>query len=96
MRMTKHGKQRIHERAGGGKAKAERRVALALERGYEYEQTKGSLRRYLDGLIRYNGTADRLIVHGDKVYIFCGEALVTVYDLPRKYVQNLKKYVKGE
>lgn len=94
MKMTKHARQRIHEREGAGKGKAERRALLALERGYTVDQTKGKLRKWLDFQWEYNRTADGMRVYGDKLYVFTGSILITVLPIPSDMKHNIKDFIR--
>ena len=94
MKVTKHARQRIHEREGVGKGKAERRARLALERGFTVEQTKGKLRKWLEFQWEYNKTADGMRIYGDKLYVFSGVILITVIQLPGDFKHNLKAYIR--
>lgn len=57
----------------------------AKNQGIERKDTTGSLRRYLDKVYYYNDNSDSIYVWAGKVYIFAGEALVTVLNLPTRY-----------
>lgn len=95
MKVTKHARKRIHEREGIGKSSAERKAGIVLQKGYRRQQTKGALRKILEKELEYKGTADEIRVYGDKIYIFCGEVLVTVLNLPPHIAHNLERYVNG-
>ena len=62
-----------------------RLAQAALAGGIRRKDTTGSLRRYLDYVYHYNETADNIRVYAEKVWIFAGDTLITVLDLPSKY-----------
>ena len=94
MKVSRHAKQRLKEREGCGKSKADRKAQLALDRGYRHCQTKGELKKYLSELWAYNETANGLRVYGEKIYVFSGYTLVTILTLPQKFRKNLRAYIK--
>lgn len=57
----------------------------ARTEGVERRDTSGSLRRYLDYVYHYNPNTTNVYVRAEKVYVFSGDALVTVLNLPPRY-----------
>lgn len=96
MKVTRHAKQRIHEREGLGKSATERKAQLALERGYRHSDTKGELKKWLDEQWEYKRTANGMRIYGDKLYVFAGLTLVTVLQVPPKFTRNMKAYIRRE
>ena len=95
VRVTRHARQRLHEREGIGKGSVERRAQLALDRGYHHCQTKGRLKKWMNEQWEYRHTANGMRVYGDKLYIFSGSTLVTVLQIPAELTKDLKKrYIK--
>ena len=92
MYVTRHAKKRLHERDGTKKSAVYRKASLVYERGYRVEETKGRLRRWVDS---NRGSADNLRVYGDKLYIFNGETLITVYQIPHEIRKRIRKYIRG-
>lgn len=92
MYVTRHAKKRLHEREGTKKSAVYRKASLVLERGYKVEETKGRLRRWVDS----NRTGEEnMRIYGDKLYIFVGESLITVYQVPNAIARNLRRYIRG-
>ena len=88
MRLSRHGERRLDERVvkGVGAKTAARAYVLGLE----VTDTRGDLRRYLDGcIIRHPGHMPR--IYGGHIYFFAGECLVTVFPLPARYVRTVAK-----
>lgn len=91
-RASKHAKKRIKERCGISKSSADRVAELALERGTERKNTKGSLRKWLD--VKYsNSEADsRIVVWGDKAYVYSSQNIVvTCLQIPAAITRKMKK-----
>jgi hypothetical protein len=72
----------------------DRLAKIAFEKGLTHAETAGPLRRYLDSLYLYNETADNIRLYGDKIYIFCGDILVTVLNTPRKFRGIVEKAMR--
>lgn len=87
MYVTRHAKKRLHEREGTKKSAVYRKASLVLERGCTVEETKGRLRKWLE----QNRTGgENMRIYGDKLYIFVGETLITVYKIPNELLGQLR------
>lgn len=91
MIITNHAKDRMKERMGANKKSMERMCELALSRGKKHKDFTGSFGRYLNGLYLQHKTANNMRIYNNEVFIFCGETLITVLDIPTKYHKLLKK-----
>ena len=98
--VTKHGLRRMKERCGVPKRAAQRNAQNAFEKGLNYENATGKLKKFLD---TKNGTTELTDVRiwNGNVYVFYGEALLTVYPLPKKYTKReiqlrMKRKLEGE
>jgi len=79
--LTHHGVKRGKERAGLDRGALEKTAAKAKECGLVAGDTSGRLRRYMDGmLIEHKGAT--CYVHGNHIFCFRGDVLITVLDLP--------------
>lgn len=85
--LTRHSKTRLKERCGATKSSQEKIAATALEKGIRHTETSGSLRRYLDMLYLQERNANNIRIWGDKVFLFRADRLITVLQLPQKYMQ---------
>jgi hypothetical protein len=92
--VTHHGKRRIRERCGIKSKGADRLARIAFEKGLTRSDVSGSLARYMDFLYHYNCEANNVRIYGDKIYIFCNEVLVTVYNLPKRYRDMANRMMK--
>jgi len=94
MIVTNHAKKRLKERNGFSKNTAERMADKAFKEGIKHSETKGSLNRWVTNLYFMNESANNIRLYGDKAYIFCGETLVTVIQIPANLMKNMKKMIK--
>lgn len=88
--VTKHAQKRLKERCGVNKKSADRMAKKALQNGMKHSETTGNLKKWVDGLYFYNKSANNIRLYGDKAYIFHGQDLITVLQIPH----NLVKFVK--
>lgn len=85
-RVTNHGELRIRKRIGVKRKAVDKLADRALKEGIGRTEFSGSLRRYLDGMYyHYNEEANNIKVWSEKVWVFAGEVLITVLDLPQRY-----------
>lgn len=94
MKVSKHAQQRIKERCGLHKKSYERMAKKAWEEGVTHAETKGNLNKWVTKLFFVNTNANNIRLYGDKAYIFCGETLVTVMQIPSNLMKDFKKMVK--
>ena len=96
MKLTKHGKRRIKQRANIGKSdkKVKNVAKKALERGYRHNETKGSLNKYITSLYFKNQEANNIRIYNNFVWIFVHTKLITVFPLPTKFKENFNNYIK--
>lgn len=66
----------------------------AFDDGIKHNQTKGRLNKWVSGLYCKNKKANNIRLYGDKAYIFCGEVLVTVIQIPVNLMRDFRKMVK--
>ena len=92
--VTMHAKERIHERCGIKLKSTERLARIAYEKGLTHADTAGFLNGYLTSLYFFNGTANNIRLYGDKIYIFCNDVLVTVYDTPKRFQNTVNKLMR--
>lgn len=86
MKVTNHGEYRVRKRTGVPKKAVDRMAKRALLEGIGRCEFSGSLRRYLDGAYHHhNEEANNIKVWNEKIWIFNGDILITVLDLPQKY-----------
>lgn len=94
MEISMHAAERLKERCGMNKKSMQRMAQKVFDEGIRHSQTKGRLNKWVTGLYFKNPKAKNIRLYGDKAYIFCGEILVTVIQIPAGLMKDFKKMVK--
>lgn len=94
MKITKHAEMRMKQRNGLNKKACSRMAQKALECGISHAQTKGRLNKWMTSLYFANKEANNIRLYGDKAYIFCGEVLVTVLQIPNDLRKDIESMIK--
>lgn len=63
----------------------ERTAAIALAEGMTRAQARGALREWLDGKVERHPDGDNIRIHGENLWIFAGDILLTCYPLPAEH-----------
>lgn len=86
-KITKHAEKRGRKRLGIPKKSVTRIANRASVFGVHKNETKNSLRRFLDGAekIHNENAADNVRIYHRNVFVFDGDVLVTIMPLPRKW-----------
>lgn len=92
--MTQHSIKRTKERIGISKKIAGKNAQKALDKGLTHAEAKGSLKRYIDALYLSERLANNIRVYHGYVYLFKGNTLITVIELPQKYRETAKKQLE--
>ena len=95
MDVSNHAEMRMKQRNGLNKKSCERISKKALEKGIRHNQTKGRLNKWVTSLYFNNQKANNIRLYGDKAYIFCGEVLVTVLQIPNDLRKDMKSMIKA-
>ena len=80
--VSKHARKRTKQRAGLGKRAAVRNAQKAFDFGVRHAETNGRLNKYLTAIYFTNKTINNLRIYHRHVYLFAGDVLVTVLNLP--------------
>ncbi len=94
MNISKHAEKRLKERCGMGKKTSRRMARKVFKEGIRHSQTKGRLNKWVTRLYFKNQKANNIRLYGDKAYIFCGETLVTVIQIPVGLMKDFREMVK--
>lgn len=94
MRVSNHAKERLKERNGFNKKSCSRMAERAFKDGITHSQTKGNLNKWITSLYFKEERANNIRLYGDKAYIFCGDVLVTVVQIPNNLMKNFKQRIK--
>ena len=92
--VTKHAEERLIERCGLNKKSVQRIADKAYNNGIRHGQTKGHLKKWVDGLYFTNKTANNIRLYGDKAFIFTNERLITVIQIPSNLRNDMKVLLK--
>ena len=76
--VTNHAKRRMKARIGITKGNARKFANKVLREGIRHEDTLGELHRWMDAEYLKYHTANNMRYYAGKLYIFCGERLITV------------------
>lgn len=89
--LTTHGRKRSKERCGFGKSATLRTAPIALEEGLRHCDVAGSLKKFLDGLYLAHRKANSMRIWNKKAYLFNGDVLITIIDIPSRYYKTIDK-----
>lgn len=92
--LTHHACSRGRERFSLSKHSLARLAERALQSGIQRQQTRGSLRSYLDTLWTQYYRADNMRVYGEYLFLFSGTILITVWHLPAIYRRHAARLSK--
>lgn len=87
--ISEHAFDRAKERLGMDRKAFETLALKAFVSGMKHGECKGRLNKYITKLFMQNGTANNTRIYGEIIYLFSGNTLITVYQLPN----DLKKYL---
>lgn len=94
VRITTHAEDRLKERCGLNKKSIQRIAEKAYENGIRHCETKGNLRKWLDGVYLSERNANNLRLYGDKAFVFRDDILITVMQIPQDLRNDMKVLVK--
>ena len=92
--LTNHGEWRLRKRVGIPKSAADKVADKALEHGIGRGDCNGPLRRYLEGIYFAYGSGNNVRIYNRKVYVFEGPVLITVFNLPKKYLSRAESILR--
>jgi len=94
VKISDHGNKRVRSRCGIPKKSVEKLTKDAFHKGITHAETTGSLNKFITAEYFYNQKANNIRIYNDKVFIFAGETLVTVFNLPQRYRESVKNILK--
>lgn len=94
MKISNHGKMRMKQRCGLNKKSCERMAEKTFKEGIRHNETTGRLNKWISSLYFKNKNANNIRLYGDKAYIFCGDVLVTVIQIPNDLKKDMKSMIK--
>lgn len=87
--ITDHAYDRAKERLSLNRNALERTAKKAFVSGLKHSELKGKLQKYITKLWHMHHSANNIRIHGENIFIFINNTLITVYQLPN----NLKNWV---
>lgn len=90
MKITEHAYLRAKGRCGLKRKAIDHLLPIALENGLSHKETKGRLRKWVDGIYLSYGNGSNMRVYGEFLFICDHKALITIYKIPN----NLKNQAK--
>lgn len=94
VKISKHAEMRLKERCGLNKKSMKRVVEKAFNDGVQHKETKGNLCKWITSLYLKHKTANNIRLYGDKAYIFVGDVLVTVIQIPSNLRNDMSSFTK--
>lgn len=92
--ITKHAKRRTKQRVGIKKKDIETNAQKVLEYGLTQTEAKGDLARYMSKVYLRNGIPNNIRAYQHKLYLFKGNVLITVLDIPPQLCKLADKLQK--
>lgn len=92
--ITRHAEKRLAERSGLNRSAMQRMCNRAFYNGVKHSDTRGRLNKWVTSLYFRNTKANNLRLYGDKVFIFSGNTLVTVMQIPNNLKKDLQAMLK--
>lgn len=89
--ITDHGYVRAKERLSMNRTSFKRLAEIGFINGVKHKDTKGNLRRYIDGIWFAHRNADNVRIYGENIFLFRDNVLITVYQVPNNLRKNALK-----
>ena len=89
MTITEHAYERAKERCGWNHKALNRMLEKVIAHGKRHSDYAGNMRRWIDKVYLTHKSASKLLIYGNYVFIFIGDSLITVYNIPRNLIGNL-------
>ncbi len=89
--LTEHARERGKERLGLSGDALQRTCERAFEDGIPQQETRGSLRRWIDHQGSIHRKGNNLRLWGNHVFVFENKALITILHLPHSFEAQVRK-----
>ena len=93
-KLTSHSKDRMKERCALKKSSQNRIADKAFMYGLKHSELNGSLRKWVDKLYLSHQVSNNTRLYGDKAYLFRGNSLITVIQIPNNLLKQVLKVQK--
>lgn len=94
IKLSHHAKKRMKERCGLNKKAAERLAIIAFTQGLTHAELRGRVKRYVDYLYLKEQRANAIKIYGNEIFLFRGNMLITVLDLPSRFTRSVQQLSK--
>ena len=84
--ITEHAYKRAKERCGWNKKALNRMLERICTDGTNHNEVSGKLKRYIDKVYLTHKNASAFKIFGSYLFIFSSNRLLTVYNVPHKYL----------
>ncbi len=92
--VTRHARQRIKKRSSIPPRCIQKEADYALNFGLKHGELTGQLKRYADKLYLEEERANNIRVHRGLIWLFAGNTLLTVIDLPGNLARAASKLIR--
>lgn len=89
--LTKHSISRLEQRCGVSKKNAPKVAKRAFRTGITHAETHGNLHRFLDTLYLSQKKGTNMRIYGNAVYVFKEDVLITVINIPKNLMEDVKE-----
>ena len=89
IQISRHAEKRLRERNGLNKKSMQRMVEKAYSEGIRMKDTNGKLNKWMYSMLDKRNKVNRVVIYGHQVYLFAGNILVTVFDVPSSLKKNV-------
>jgi len=89
--ITDHAYERAKERINWNKSTLDKMASKSFNNGIKHSDTKGALNKYITKLWFEHKTANNIRIHGEVVYLFRNNLLITLYQLPNEFKKIANK-----
>lgn len=88
VKLTDHGEKRLRKRVGICKKNSKEFIEEVLTYGLKQNEATGILKKYMDYIwfhydeFENNKRLTDIMIYHQKIYLFIGKTLITVFDIP--------------
>lgn len=92
MNVTRHGRRKMKERCGVGKAISNNVASKAFKKGIKHKDIpNGNLNGWVNKVYLKRKTANNIRLYNHKCFLFCGVNLVTVLNIPNNLIEEYER-----
>lgn len=91
MIITNHAYERARERLRWSPSVLDKMAEKAFNEGVRHSDTKGALNKYITKLWFDYKQCNNIRIHGENMFFFAGETLITLYQMPNHFKKHTKR-----